>query len=36
MKSGAISANDEPQRWGEFANRNRSVLHTHDRYTDIG
>src|SRR5271167_1740304 len=29
---GAISASREAWRWGELADRNRPVLHTHDRY----
>ncbi len=29
---GALSASREAQRWGELADRNRPVLHTHDRY----
>ena len=29
---GAISGSREAQRWGELADRNRPVLHTHDRY----
>jgi putative acyl-CoA dehydrogenase len=29
---GAISASREAQRWGELADRNRPILHTHDRY----
>ncbi len=29
---GAISGGQEAQRWGELADRNRPVLHTHDRY----
>jgi putative acyl-CoA dehydrogenase len=28
---GALSASHEAQRWGELADRNRPVLHTHDR-----
>jgi putative acyl-CoA dehydrogenase len=28
---GAISASDEANRWGELADRNRPILHTHDR-----
>ncbi len=29
---GAISGSRQAQRWGELANRNRPILHTHDRY----
>src|SRR6201998_774381 len=29
---GAISGSAQAQRWGELADRNRPVLHTHDRY----
>ena len=29
---GAIAGGDTAQRWGELADRNRPVLHTHDRY----
>lgn len=29
---GALSGSDRAQRWGELADRNRPVLHTHDRY----
>jgi putative acyl-CoA dehydrogenase len=29
---GAISGSRQAQRWGELADRNRPVLHTHDRY----
>ena len=29
---GALSASREAQRWGELADRNRPILHTHDRY----
>lgn len=29
---GAISGSATAQRWGELADRNRPVLHTHDRY----
>ena len=29
---GAISGSAQAQRWGELANRNRPILHTHDRY----
>ena len=29
---GAISGGREAQRWGELADRNRPILHTHDRY----
>src|ERR1700748_2327 len=29
---GALSASHEAQRWGELADRNQPVLHTHDRY----
>ena len=29
---GAISGSREAQRWGELADRNRPVLHTHDQY----
>ncbi|EKF24862.1 acyl-CoA dehydrogenase, C-terminal domain protein [Mycolicibacterium hassiacum DSM 44199] len=29
---GVLAGSAEAQRWGEFANRNRPVLHTHDRY----
>src|SRR6201998_3284996 len=29
---GALSASREAQRWGELADRNRPVLHTHDRH----
>ncbi|WP_297826773.1 acyl-CoA dehydrogenase family protein [Mycobacterium sp.] len=28
---GALSASREAQRWGELADRNRPILHTHDR-----
>ena len=29
---GALAGSDRAQRWGELADRNRPVLHTHDRY----
>ena len=29
---GALSGGDTAQRWGELADRNRPILHTHDRY----
>ena len=29
---GAISGSAQAQRWGELADRNRPVLHAHDRY----
>ncbi|WP_422749535.1 acyl-CoA dehydrogenase family protein [Mycobacterium sp. WMMD1722] len=29
---GALSGSAKAQRWGELADRNRPVLHTHDRY----
>jgi putative acyl-CoA dehydrogenase len=29
---GAIAGNPQTRRWGELANRNRPILHTHDRY----
>jgi putative acyl-CoA dehydrogenase len=29
---GTLSASREAQRWGELADRNRPILHTHDRY----
>jgi len=29
---GALAGSREAQRWGELADRNRPVLHTHDRY----
>ncbi|OIN82062.1 acyl-CoA dehydrogenase family protein [Mycobacterium malmoense] len=29
---GALSASRDAQRWGELADRNRPILHTHDRY----
>ena len=29
---GAISGSATAQRWGDLADRNRPVLHTHDRY----
>src|ERR1700746_1133302 len=29
---GALSASREAQRWGELADRNRPILHTHDPY----
>ena len=29
---GALSGSAQAQRWGELADRNRPVLHTHDRY----
>ena len=29
---GALSGSQQVVRWGEFANRNRPILHTHDRY----
>ena len=29
---GVISASREALRWGELADRNRPILHTHDRY----
>jgi putative acyl-CoA dehydrogenase len=29
---GALSGSAEAQRWGELADRNRPILHTHDRY----
>ena len=29
---GAISGSATAQRWGELADRNRPVLHTHDRF----
>lgn len=29
---GAISASCQAQRWGELADRNRPILHTHDAY----
>jgi len=29
---GALSGSQQVQRWGELANRNRPILHTHDRY----
>jgi len=29
---GALSASREAQRWGDLADRNRPILHTHDRY----
>ncbi|QRY48309.1 acyl-CoA dehydrogenase family protein [Mycolicibacterium boenickei] len=29
---GAINGSAQAQRWGELADRNRPVLHTHDRY----
>jgi len=29
---GAISGSAQAQRWGQLADRNRPVLHTHDRY----
>src|SRR5246500_2520289 len=29
---GALSASPEAQRWGELADRNRPILHTHDRF----
>jgi putative acyl-CoA dehydrogenase len=29
---GAISGSRQAQRWGELADRNRPILHTHDRY----
>ena len=29
---GAINGSREAQRWGELADRNRPVLHTHDQY----
>jgi len=29
---GAISGSAQTQRWGELADRNRPILHTHDRY----
>jgi len=29
---GALSGGAQAQRWGELADRNRPVLHTHDRY----
>ena len=29
---GAISGSAQAQRWGELADRNRPILHTHDRY----
>ena len=29
---GALAGTREAQRWGELADRNRPVLHTHDRY----
>ena len=29
---GAIAGSREAQRWGELADRNRPILHTHDRY----
>lgn len=28
---GALSASRQAQRWGELADRNRPILHTHDR-----
>ena len=29
---GALSGSAQAQRWGELADRNQPVLHTHDRY----
>ena len=29
---GALSGGHQAQRWGELADRNQPVLHTHDRY----
>jgi putative acyl-CoA dehydrogenase len=29
---GALSSSTQAQRWGELADRNRPILHTHDRY----
>ncbi|MGB3010062.1 MAG: DNA alkylation response protein, partial [Mycobacterium sp.] len=29
---GALSGGDVAQRWGDLADRNRPVLHTHDRF----
>ena len=29
---GALAGTREAQRWGELADRNRPILHTHDRY----
>jgi putative acyl-CoA dehydrogenase len=29
---GALSGSKQAQRWGELADRNRPILHTHDRY----
>lgn len=29
---GALSGSAQAQRWGELADRNRPILHTHDRY----
>jgi putative acyl-CoA dehydrogenase len=29
---GAIAGGDTAQRWGDLADRNRPILHTHDRY----
>jgi putative acyl-CoA dehydrogenase len=29
---GAISGSKQGQRWGELADRNSPILHTHDRY----
>src|SRR5262249_49616000 len=29
---GAIAGGAQAQRWGELADRNRPILHTHDRY----
>ncbi len=32
VELGAIAGSDTAQRWGDLADRNRPVLHTHDRY----
>jgi putative acyl-CoA dehydrogenase len=32
IELGAISGEAQAQRWGELADRNRPILHTHDRY----
>jgi len=29
---GAISGSEQAQKWGDLADRNRPILHTHDRY----
>ena len=29
---GALSGSRQAQRWGELADRNQPILHTHDRY----